>query len=102
MDAMHVHDGAPANGPRVSPRVVHREVPPGLPIPSAGKHEREEKEEERRAGGRQRERRGRYLKGHDVIGRSRRVGVRGLNPRVLRESVSRVNIYIYIYTHIYK
>ena len=38
--------------------------------------------------------RGKYLKGHDVIGRSRRVGVRGLNPRVLRESVSRVNIYI--------
>lgn len=34
LDAMHVHDGAPANGPRVSPRVVHREVPPGLPIPS--------------------------------------------------------------------
>lgn len=95
-----MHDGAPANGPRVSPRVVHREVPPGLPIPSAGKHEREEKEEERRAGGRQRERRGRYLKGHDVIGRSRRVGVRGLNPRVLRESVSRVNIYIYIHISI--
>lgn len=99
MDAMHVHDGAPANGPRVSPRVVHREVPPGLPIPSESRRKTrtggEGRGEEGR--GRQRERRGRYLKGHDVIGRSRRVGVRGLNPRVLRESVSRVNIYIYTY-----
>lgn len=97
-----MHDGAPANGPRVSPRVVHREVPPGLPIPSESRRKTrtggEGRGEEGR--GRQRERRGRYLKGHDVIGRSRRVGVRGLNPRVLRESVSRVNIYIYIHISI--
>lgn len=46
LDAMHVHDGAPANGPRVSPRVVHREVPWGSRSRAnrAGKHEREEKE----------------------------------------------------------
>lgn len=38
----------------------------------------------------------------DVIGRSRRVGVRGLNPRVSRESVSRVNVYVPKHKHPYK
>jgi len=35
----------------------------------------------------------------DVIDHSRRVGVRGLNPRVSRESVSRVNVYVPKHKH---
>lgn len=91
LDAMHVHDGAPANGAHpVSPCVLAEKF--RLPIPAQSR--RKTRTVARRTWGKGR--RGRYLKGHDVIGRSRRVGVRGLNPRVFRESVSRVNTHTYV------